>query len=291
MVYYRRFFPCDVVGTVPFVAPHSGMEGDPRYNTFLAQVGGPARADCRTRLENLQRQLLQRRDVLTPSLPHPDAGYTIVGGVDVALEVSVQDFSFGFWQYGDPDSPTLGCPSLPAGPLTDDELRGWLPTVVGGDDDSLRPYTSYYYQAATQLGDPAAMTQPFAGLIRYPGADASRNFVDDSLVVPPFDPQPMRDVQSWLATRGEAFVFVYGEFDPWTAGQFNLGQAIDAMKAIAPGNNHYSAIRDLTLGDNKLAVEKISRWLGESTRPGAMFRAPPRAPPPPHKGPPLPRSR
>ena len=40
------------------VAPHSGREADPRYNTFLSQVGGTARADCRSQLENLQRQLL-----------------------------------------------------------------------------------------------------------------------------------------------------------------------------------------------------------------------------------------
>ena len=275
MVYYRRFFPCDVVGTVAYVAPHSGREGDPRYNSFLSQVGGAARLDCRARLENLTRQLLQKRDLLTASFD--DAGYGILGSVDVAFEVSVLDFEFGFWQYVDPDDPNFGCKGLPTGTISDSELRAWALDIHGNDDESIRPYTAYYYQAATQLGDPASYDPPFAGLIRYPGKDSARAFLDKSIAVPAFDPAPMADIQGWLATEGASLIFVYGELDPWTAGQFDIGQALDTLKAFAPGKNHHADIRDLSLNERMAAIAKLERWLGAKVKPGAMFRAPGRA--------------
>lgn len=280
MVYYRRFFPCDVAGTVAYVAPHSGHEADPRYNTFLSQVGGAARADCRTRLENLTRQLLQKRDMLTAGLS--DAGYGILGGLDVAFEVSVLDFEFGFWQYLNPDDPNVGCKSLPTGTISDVELRAWAFNISGNDDESIRPYSAYYFQAATQLGDPGSYDQPFAGLVRYPGKDSARAFLDKSIAVPPFDPAPMADIQNWLATEGTSIVFVYGELDPWSAGQFDIGQALDALKAIAPGNNHHADIRDLSLSERMAAIAKLERWLGVKVIPGAMLRAPVRVREPEH---------
>jgi hypothetical protein len=290
MVYYRRFFPCDVAGTVPYVAPHSGREGDPRYNTFLDTVGGMARTDCRARLENLSRQLLERRDAIRPSLPHPDAGYDTVGGVDVALEVLALDQIFSFWQYTDPDDPTYGCASLPSGVIDDLDLIDWGQGAIGADDENLKPFTAYYYQAATQLGDPASYSQPFGALLRYPGADGSRRYIDHSVTVPPFDPAPMLDVQQWLQQHGEGFVFVYGELDPWSAGQFDLGQAFDAMKAIAPGSNHFAGIRDLGIADRALAISKLERWLGQKSNQTGPLRATPLLPPKPQWGPTRPRT-
>src|SRR5262249_4352282 len=86
MVFYRRFFPCDVAGTVAYVAPHSVSDADPRYNTFLDSVGGAAHASCRAALVNLQTQLLQRRAVVEAALDH-SGSYTLSGGFDNAYEV------------------------------------------------------------------------------------------------------------------------------------------------------------------------------------------------------------
>ena len=42
-VFYRRFYPDDVVGTVPYVAPLSFAAPDERYAAFLDSVGTPTR--------------------------------------------------------------------------------------------------------------------------------------------------------------------------------------------------------------------------------------------------------
>ena len=229
-----------------------------------------------------------RRDALIPTLGSSDAGFSFVGGLDVAYEVNATDYSFGFWQYLDPNSPTNGCPSLPMATLmlTDNQLRNWGYGALGASDDSLRPFAAYYYQSATQLGGPAFLEQPFGNLIRYPGL-SSRRFIDPKIVVPAFDPAPLNAVKQWLATQAESMIFVYGELDPWSATQFQLGASTDTFKATAPGNNHGSQIANLSVSDAKTAMAKLQNWLGVKPN-GVMLLPPPSVEPLRFNGPPLP---
>lgn len=287
MVYYRRFYPCDVAGTVAYVAPHSDAELDPRYNTFLDAVGGTARADCRDRLGNLERQLLDRRAALLPQFP-ADAGYGIVGSVEAAYESSVVFFFFTYWQYIDPDDPGFGCAALPTGTLSDAVLAQWARSIVGGVDDDLLPFAAYYYQAATQLGDAEAYTRPVPGRIQFPAALTTRAYVPRFISIPAFDPAPMRDIQAWLSAEGDGIAFVYGELDPWSATQYELGASHDTKKSIAPGLNHYASLADLQPADEEATMQMIERWFGIKR---SHFRslAPPPLPPRHASGPPLPR--
>lgn len=275
MVFYRRFFPCDVAGTVAYVAPHSESDVDPRYNTFLASVGGPTRAGCRDALINLQKQLLSRRDVVEAAL-NADAGYALLGGLDTAYEDSVINMYWAFWQYTTADDPTTGCPSLPAGMLSDAELitLGQY-QLEGSTDEAIFPYVPYYYQAATQLGEALPYEANLTGLLLHPGAAKARNFIPPGIAVPAFDPAPMADIQSWLSSEGRAVVFVYGELDPWSAAQYDLGQSTDTFKAIAPANNHLSMMFDLSAPEQEVAMEKVEKWLGATRK----FLRPPMAPP------------
>jgi hypothetical protein len=45
---FRRFFPGDVDGTIPYVAPNNVVDSADRYPEFLANVGDPA---CRASLK------------------------------------------------------------------------------------------------------------------------------------------------------------------------------------------------------------------------------------------------
>ena len=54
--YHRHFYPKDVDGTVPYVAPNDVVDSDDVYNAFLDKVGtDPA---CRDNLTALQRRVL-----------------------------------------------------------------------------------------------------------------------------------------------------------------------------------------------------------------------------------------
>ena len=289
MVYYRRFFPCDVAGTVAYVAPLLGVESDPLFPPFLAGVGGAARADCRARLINLQRRLQQRRAVLEPQV-RADGGFTIQGSPQIAYENGVVSIYFGFWQYFDADDPQFGCAALPMGMLSDAELLPWAEAFVGGNDEALRPLAAFYYQAATQLGYRARYVAPLADLLQFPDAGGSRNYVPPFITVHPFDPAPIRDVQTWLATQSSGVIFVYGELDPWSASQFSLGASQDTQKATALGGNHYADLRALEFVDEEAAMQRVERWLGirRSNLQGFGAGSPPPLPPPNLKLPELP---
>jgi hypothetical protein len=82
----------------------------------------------------------------------------------------------------------------------------------------------------------------------------------------------MPDVQSWVSRSGQRLMFIYGEFDPWSAGAYELGSATDSFKFVAPQNNHGSNISDLRAADRDKALATLERWLG-------VTRVP--APPPP----------
>jgi hypothetical protein len=62
-LYHRALYPEDVDATVAYVAPNSYGPEDPRYIQFLDRVGD---ADCRAKLDALQRDVLGRREELVP---------------------------------------------------------------------------------------------------------------------------------------------------------------------------------------------------------------------------------
>src|SRR5574338_1267608 len=57
-IYFRRFYPDDVDGTVPYVAPISFGAPDPRYNPFLDTLGP---TDCREDVRAAATEMLANR--------------------------------------------------------------------------------------------------------------------------------------------------------------------------------------------------------------------------------------
>src|SRR6185437_130082 len=100
-VYHRRFFPGDVDATIAYSAPQSYGTSDPRYVTFLQQVGDPS---CRAALLAFQNQVLTRRAAMKEALEDEaeDSAYTYsLLGEDGTLDYSVIELAFTFWQYFD----------------------------------------------------------------------------------------------------------------------------------------------------------------------------------------------
>jgi hypothetical protein len=191
-----------------------------------------------------------------------DAGFTLAGGLDTAYENDIINFYWSFWQYNDPTSAGFGCSIFPSGTISDAELAAWAGVLVGSTDDALTPLLAYYYQAATQLGDSVSFDTHLTAVLQHRGTNTARHVLPAGITVPAFDPTAMRDIQSWLSSEGRGVVFVYGELDPWSATQFELGQSIDTFKAIALGNNHLSELNDLKATDQQTAMSMVERWLG-----------------------------
>ena len=72
----------------------------------------------------------------------------------------------------------------------------------------------------------------------------------------------MPDIESWVANEGERLLFLYGEFDPWTAGAFELGDATDSLKVVVPQGTHLSALAELPEDELAQVTEALERWTG-----------------------------
>ncbi|MFJ3805604.1 S28 family serine protease [Streptomyces sp. NPDC090073] len=263
--YYERFYPRDMDGVVAYVAPNDVVnKEDSAYDRFFTRVGTK---ECRDRLNAVQREALVRREPLEKKYAQyaADNGYTFgtVGSLDKAYEAVVLDYVWGFWQY----SLLADCDTVPANAATatDDEIWNSVDTISGFSaytDQGLEQYTPYYYQAGTQLGAPT-IHFPYIErkLIRY-GYQPPRNFVPRSIPMR-FQPQAMRDVDTWVRHHASHMLFVYGQNDPWGSERFRLGHgARDSYVFTAPGMNHGANVAGLVPDQKALATARILRWAG-----------------------------
>ncbi|EYF07470.1 Hypothetical protein CAP_0223 [Chondromyces apiculatus DSM 436] len=258
-VYHRRFYPDDVDGTVAYVAPLSFGTDDPRYVTFLDQVGTDAA--CRQKLQDFQRELLLRRDVMLDrmnDLVAQGATFDLMG-IEATLETAVIDLEFTFWQYGGEGF----CGAIPTSTSSDDEVWEFfnaLAGVIGYSDTSVLQFEPYYWQALTQLGAPGIDTSHLDDLLQIDqdALDIMPSIPED----PVFEPEAMQDIHEWVTTEAERILFIYGETDPWTAGAFEVGAAVDSYLYVAPGANHGAGILSLDDADQEAALGHLAAWTG-----------------------------
>ncbi|GGU05842.1 S28 family serine protease [Streptomyces coeruleorubidus] len=266
--YYERFYPRDMDGVVAYVAPNDVVnKEDSAYDRFFARVGTK---ECRDRLNGVQREALVRREPLEKKYAAyaQDNGLTFktIGSLDKAYEATVLDYVWGFWQY----SQLKDCDQIPADAknATDDEIWDSVDTIAGFSayaDQGLTTYTPYYYQAGTQLGAPTiGFPHIEKQYIRY-GYQPPRNFVPRDIPMR-FQPQAMRDVDTWVRHNARHMLFVNGQNDPWSAEPFRLGKgAKDSYVFTAPGMNHGANVAGLVPEQKALATARILDWAGVAT--------------------------
>ncbi|MFI0778361.1 S28 family serine protease [Streptomyces sp. NPDC021212] len=264
--YYRRFYPHDMAGTIAYVAPNDVVnDEDSAYDRFFAGVGT---AECRTRLNAVQREALVRRDEIVARYQkwadEEKQTFTVVGSADKAYENVVLDLVWAFWQY----HLLKDCADVPAATASTDELYKFIDDISGFaayTDQGLETYTPYYYQAGTELGAPTFKTPHLDGLLRYPGIYNPRNYVPRDIPMR-FKPGAMRDVDRWVRHDARRMLFVYGQNDPWGAEPFRLGKgARDSYVYTAPGGNHGSNIAQLTADEKAKATAAVQKWAGVPT--------------------------
>lgn len=261
-LFHRRFHPDDVAATVAYVAPNSLGAPDPRYLGFLTGVGTDA---CRRAVESAQRELLVRRSAMRSALAAiPDLSFQRIGGLDAALESVALDVPFVFWQYAG-----VGvCPLVPGPTASDATLFEFADRVVGFEttaDAFWDRFDSYFYQAASELGYPALSRDNVADLL-IATADHDRGILPPGTTAT-WSAAATADVAAWLGSAGERVLFVYGEWDPWSAGAFEIGGAKETRVFFQPQGTHGALIGSLSAPDRDEAFSLLGRWSGVPPQP------------------------
>jgi hypothetical protein len=258
--YHRRFYPDDVEGTVPYVAPLSFAAGDLRYTSFIDTVGTPA---CRASLRAAATEMLQNRRAALLAMAQAQADqdghrYTRIL-LGPALESSVLSLEWAFWQYYGINY----CGMVPPAAASDQDLWDFLDFIspVGDNDDaSVGRFEAYYHQAYVELGYPdvgAAYLDPY---LLYTDRD-----YDNALPagLPTHDGgAAMHDIDDFVTQDASRMLFVYGEWDPWTGGQYQLGQARDSLLLVQAMGTHGSRLGRLAASDRDAAFAKLAAWTG-----------------------------
>ena len=259
-IYHRRFFPDDVDGTVPYVAPLSLGAPDARYATFLDTLGPDA---CRQAVRDVAVELLARRRAMVEARTTAQAiteghAYTRVA-IGPVVESAIVSLEWAFWQY----YGVSACAQVPAPTASDDALWTFLDRISppsDSDDAQLASFDAYYYQAYAQLGYPdggAAYLDPY---LMYADADYSGTLPTAQPVYD--DGAAMQDVDAWVQGEGDRLLFVYGEWDPWTGGMFDLGGATDSLRLVQAQGSHGSRIARLAAADEIAALDRLAAWTG-----------------------------
>jgi hypothetical protein len=257
-VYHRRFYPEDLAGTVADVAPLSFTRDDPRYIPFVDEVGGESYAACRAKLEALQLALLRRRYEFLPRL---NGTFRILGDKETAFEHAVIELPFAFWQYSVPS----GCVSLPGPGDSAEKLWASLNKINNPHslaDARLVAFQPYFYQAAAELGGPASKTSHLRELMRK---DYRLEQYLPTAQDPGYTDATMQDVRAWVRESAERIAFVYGAFDPWTAGAFNeIATGRENRRYVVPEKNHSANFTHLPKTDKQEFHGLLARWFGKN---------------------------
>ncbi|PKO99541.1 MAG: aminopeptidase [Bacteroidetes bacterium HGW-Bacteroidetes-8] len=256
---YRAFFPDDVDITVPYVAPLCKGREDGRHEPFLSEfVGSPQQREL---LEDFQFEILNRREELQPKFDSLCSvkGYKFNLTTREIYDYSVLEFPFAFWQWGSPIS------EVPAkGSSANEVFKYWMkisPVDYFVNESST---TAFFVQAARELGYYGYDTKPFKGLLAIKNSKGYLN----RLFVPAnaefkFDRSLYKKLKRFVANTPERMMFIYGEYDPWSAVMVNEPKSENVVLFIEPKGSHRARISTLPPQMREQAVERLKIWLSE----------------------------
>lgn len=261
VMFHRYYYPEDVNVSVPYVAPLNFGPEDERMVPFLESVGT---AECRDRVFRFQKLALEKFDQLFPIFLKyaGERGWTFnrVGGPETAYEMTVLEYEFAFWQWG-----SVPCDSIP---LDGDDEKLFRHLADVGDpryfaDQGLEYFEPFFYQAMTEIGYYGYNFDRFAGLLKHARNSEQPEF---QFSAPPgpeyvYDYGFGRKVAEYIREDAENFIFLYGEFDPWSATAADPGDNDKCLKVVKEGGSHRTRIMNLSDDSREEVLDRLEEWL------------------------------
>ncbi len=262
VMFHRYYYPEDVDVSVPYVAPLNFGPEDARMKPFLDNVGSE---ECRQRLFSYQKMMLERFDHFFPMLLSlaEERGWTFnrVGGAEVAYEMTVLEYEFAYWQWG-----TIPCDSIPL-TGTDEKLFRHLASV--GDfnyfsDQGVVYFEPFFYQAMTEIGYYGYDFEKFGSLLKYASDGEQPEFIFSAPAGPDYEYDYTfgEKVDHFIKNRARNFIFIYGEYDPWSATAADPGDNKSCLVIFREGGSHRSRIGNLPEDQRQQVMERLWEWMG-----------------------------
>lgn len=272
-IFHQYFYPDDLVGIVPYVAPISFGLADARYLDTLNNIG-PADGRCRERAEDMALEMIQRRMELAVSLSSSDSFRNDAASfarfrneiVGAGIATYARGFTWSAWQrFG-----TFLCNSQPLRGAPEADLAWWSTLTPGALLTNENPNIAYQYQVKAELGRPAYDTSYLDGALA--GIDFSG--LPDAPVAPwgadpQFDATAMPKIDAFLRQDAKNVLGIYGAWDPWSGGIITVNEALGSRVFIAQQQTHAARIGNLADAERQIAIAMLTSWV----QPAALSRS------------------
>ena len=259
-IFYRYFYPTDVDVSVPYVAPINKSYEEPRIYSFLDTIGSD---ECRNKIKDFQVQVLENRKKIIPLLKVHSitnkAEYDYLS-IEKAFEYAVMEYPFSFWQWGHE------CGDIPPKTASAEEMCKHLTTVSDitfFSDGDIQRLNSHYYQSATEMGYYGYETNEFKDLLTELPTDSNPHATFFSFdMKDKFDGTLLNELNLWLETKGNNFIYVYGANDTWTASAVPPNDKVDSEWFILKNKHHGNArIKEMDDSEKKRLISTLEKWL------------------------------
>ena len=259
-MFYRAYYPDDVDVSVPYVAPLCVALEDGRHESFLEQASTKAKRDA---VRNFQLLMLERKEVYMPLFEDycKKKNYTFRQPLSVIYDYCVLEYAFSFWQWG---NPVDKIPTLEAG---DEAIFKYF--IASCDPDYFsrgNKLDSFSVQAVKDFGYYGYNVEPFKKYIKEPLEDYYKKIMlSEEWYDVEFDGSVHRKVVDYLTENDPKMIYIYGEWDPWTANGVTWLRDRNKKNIrifIEPDGSHKARIGTMPENMKKEILDLLEEWVG-----------------------------
>ena len=257
-IMYKAIYPDDIDVSIPYVAPLNTCKVDPRIYEFLENVGTKAE---RKKVYEYQIAMFEKKDEVLALIKESSLGkMKFTMGIERGYDLGVLEFPFAMWQYG--QVKPLELPGMDDSPK--DLLKPFIQVnaMFYFSEPGIVQFLPHYYQAMNEMGYYGYDIDPFQKYL-----PDTVDITWDFTLTPygldtTFNPNTLEFMHDFVQNRGDNMLYIYGEYDTWTATGVKITGPADALVMIQPKGYHGAHIGAFPEEDQDLIYETLSRWLG-----------------------------
>jgi hypothetical protein len=260
VIYHSYYYPEDVDVRVPYVAPLNFGVEDERIYSFLDHVGSPKE---RRKVKRFQKMALKNQedylDAFKAFSEKKGYSYELVGGVEKAFEYCVLEYSFAYWQWG--YVPSKKIPGIAA---QSEKIIEHMNRVAGFDyfsDQFIVEFRPFFYQALTEMGYYGYDLEVFEKYLKHVDNPIFTFTIPESVDLS-FNEELSVDLQLYLNEEAENYIFIYGEYDTWSATAVTSIGDSNSKIFFKEGGSHRTRINNMP----KEQKEEVYKALGSFLR-------------------------
>ena len=244
-----------------YVGPLNFEREDPRVYEFLKNVGTEAE---RQKVKAFQELCFENRPALLNAIKGAAEKEEMVWefGIENALDYTILEYSFAYWQWGTKSE------DIPKSDATADEIYKHLIDIVGYgffESKSVESLQPYFWAALTEQGIYGYETAPFK---KYLNTEEVLKFdwAFPEGITKQYSTKPSQKIKLFLDTSANKMLFIYGEYDAWSATAVDLTKDAskrEMYKFVQPQGDHRTRIKSFKPEKQTEIYTIIDSWLEE----------------------------